>query len=99
VDNTAPEVHITRPADSDIIVEDTSVAPVTSLIVGNVTFQATATDNLSGIQSAKWQVDGTDVTPATWVGDPKNNYSYTYTGFETGNVLNEHSITFMATDR
>ena len=100
LDNTAPVVHVTRPLAGDVIVEDTSVAPVGSgLVVGTVTFKGTATDNLSGVRSVKWQVDGNDVTPAGWVGDPKNNYSFTYNGFESDGSPSQHTITMVAVDR
>lgn len=63
VDNTDPEVAITRPLPGDVVAADQVVAtgaPET-VVVGAVTLVAEATDGRSGVASVTWSVDGTDI--------------------------------------
>ncbi|HEX9775039.1 MAG TPA: Ig-like domain-containing protein [Actinomycetota bacterium] len=61
VDNGDPEVRITSPTASQIVVEGQS--PDTAVIVGSALLAADARDEMSGIASLVWYLDGDEITP------------------------------------
>lgn len=60
IDNTAPEVRVTRPASGQVVVNDTVIASESphTIAAGRVTLTAEASDALSGVASIRWYVDG-----------------------------------------
>ncbi|MBI4729401.1 MAG: hypothetical protein HY775_07860 [Acidobacteria bacterium] len=96
VDNTAPVIAITNPKQNSTWVSiadlietgalPTSNVPAT-LVVGKARFIAQATDNLSGIGSVRWVLDGVEIGTG-------NEATY-----EFGPVPAEHTVVATATDR
>lgn len=64
VDNAAPEVQITRPAQGDVVVDDQTVAQG-AVVVGTSTLVAKARDDQTGIASVSWFLDAAQIATGT----------------------------------
>ncbi|MFN2613534.1 MAG: hypothetical protein ABR552_01780 [Actinomycetota bacterium] len=100
VDNHAPVVHVTRPAKTELTVDDAvPCAPVDGgpcasarLIVGVLTLEADARDAASGVASVAWTLtDSSGNATDLGEGDP---LQYNFDGFTPG----QYTLTAAATD-
>lgn len=60
VDNTAPEVRISRPAEGEVLVENERTA-FFAAVVGTARLEAEAHDDLTGIAKVRWLLDDVEI--------------------------------------
>lgn len=64
VDNTAPQVRVTRPAEGEVLVENERTI-FFAIVVGTATLEADARDALSGVETVRWYLDDEEIGTGT----------------------------------
>lgn len=86
VDNTAPDVRITRPEEGQVLVED-EPAVQSAVVIGTATLEADARDALSGVEKVEWILDDAKIGEGA-------QFTYNFSS-QPG----QHVLTAVATDR
>jgi hypothetical protein len=84
IDNTAPEVRISRPAEGEVLVENERTV-FFAAVVGTARLEADARDGLSGVQTVTWYLDDEQIGTGT-------PYDYNFSMHPGNHVLKAEAV-------